>query len=401
MRLLHAADIHLGASYAGFGDLADARAREVLEAFRAIPDIAAQERIDAVLFAGDLFDGPQPPPETLAAARDTLRRLVDLCIPVFLVPGNHDSTTLKLNPYRDLARGSRVVVQDGDSAEDDAWPVGDEQGRRLAEKHRAYILARPRFGEPVSIDTDSGPLHVYGVAYDAAECADPLPTFQRHSAPGVHVALFHAAVRNGDHWTNSGNSLVATPDELNALEVDYIALGDYHRPRLPDEFPGGRACYPGSFAATDLTETGVRGFVIATVDAGRGPSVDYRDAGVRPAAAVELDVSALEDDIQVAEAAARAVSARAVPSVRLVGEPSFPLDADRIAAELNERFGHAAVYDETRYYASSRLDELAELDTVVGHVVRLGRTRIEDAVGTQRMVAQRALRVALRALGVD
>lgn len=402
MKLLHAADVHLGAGFSSFGDLARQRASDVLAAFRRLPDVVAEERVDAVLFAGDLFDGPQPAAETMAAVRETLRRLVDLCVPVFMVPGNHDATTLRLDPYRELARGARVVVQTGEDRPGRPWPVEDEKGRRLAEKHSIYILAAPRFGEPVRVDTESGPLHVYGVSYDSAECRDPLSTFRKSASPGVHVGLLHASVHEAEHWRASGNSLVVTPDALGSLGVDYIALGDHHRPRLPDDFGGVPACYPGSFAACDLTETGPRGYVVVTIEPDSSPRVEHRDAGVVPVTGVELDVSSFSDHVRVTEALARLLPPHGVPVARLVGEPSFPLDADVIVAELSARYGHAQVVDETRYYASARLDELAEADTVAGHVVRLGRERIAAATDDEsRTIAQRALRVALRALEVD
>jgi exonuclease SbcD len=402
MNLLHIADVHLGASYSGFGGLAERRSREVLDAFRRLPDMAAEERVDAILFAGDLFDGPQPGTEIMAAVRDTLRRFMDLCVPVFMVPGNHDAVTLRLDPYRELARGSRVVVQTGEDRPDRPWPVVDEQGRRLAEKHSIYILAAPRFGDPVHVETDSGPLHVYGIAYDSAESRDPLATFRRREGSGVHVALVHASVRDAGHWKASGSSLAVGSAELAALDVDYIALGDHHRPRMPEEFGDLQACYPGSFAACDLTETGPRGYVLAEVKPGVAARVEHRDAGVLQVAAIELDVTPFTDHVRVVESLGRMLPPQAVPVVRLVGEPAFPLDVDQVTAELAERYGHAQVADETRYYASARLAELAELDTVAGHVVRLGRERIEAAPeGPKRAVAQRALRAALRALEVD
>ena len=184
--------------------------------------------------------------------------------------------------------------------------------------------------------------------------------------------------------------------------MDYIALGDCHRPQLPEEFDGVPACYPGSFAATDLTETGTRGVAIIDLEPGAPPRVGIRDSGVAPVASIDLDVSAFMDDIQVAEAAVALLPARCVPVVRLAGEPGYPLDADVVGTELRERYGHAAVVDETRYFASDRLDDLAAGDTVAGYVVRLGRERVERAGSPEeREVAQRALRVALRALGAD
>jgi DNA repair protein SbcD/Mre11 len=401
MRLLHVADVHLDAAYAGFGALARDRALEVVEAFRRLPDAAVEERADAVLIAGDLFDGPHVSPSTMAVVREVLGRFVDLCIPLFLVPGNHDGISLKLSPYLELARGPRVVVQNGIEENGRRWTNGDEAGRRLAEKHSIYLLVRPRLGEPVTVETGSGPLHVYGAAYDRAECPDPVATFQRKPADGVHVVLLHAYVHGAGRRRASRNALTVGHDALEQLAVDYIALGDQHRPVLPDQFDGRPACYPGSFAATDMAETGPRGYVIVDIEPGEPPQIRHRDVGVPQTAALEVDVSSCGRDDQVAELAAGLAPDGVIPFVRLVGEPPFPMDVDAVAARLVERFGHAAVVDETHYYAAERLDELAAADTVVGHAIRQGRERIASA-GTEpeRERAQRALRVVLRALEV-
>jgi DNA repair protein SbcD/Mre11 len=402
MRLLHVADVHLGAAYGGFGQLAPRRRREVLDAFRRLPDHAAEARADAVLFAGDLFDGPHPDREILSAVRDTLRRFVDLCIPVFLVPGNHDAITLKLNPYRELARGARVVVQDGQMEGGRRWPVRDEQGRQLAEKHSIYLLARSRMGEAVTVQTESGTLHVYGIAYDPAQAPDPLDGFRRQPADGVHVALLHAYVQGVGRRRRHRNALSLALDDLDRLDVDYVALGDQHRTLGPEHFDGRPACYPGSFAATDPAELGPRGFVLVDLEPGAPPRVELRDAGAPRAVAIEVDVSGCDSDARVAAVAAQRLPPGVVPVVRLVGDPAFPLDADAVAARLIGRFGHAVVTDETGFYAVARLAELARTDTVAGHVVRLGRARVAEAEGErQREVLEQALRAALRALEVS
>lgn len=403
MRLLHLADVHLDAGYSAFGDLAEARRGAVLEAFKGLPEVAVEEKVHAVLIAGDLFDGPQPELEVVAAVRETLRRLVDACLPVFLVPGNHDSSSLRLHPYRDLAKAPRVTVQarrtPGRRPERE-WFVRDDTGKRLAEKHQIYILARPTFGDPVTVETDEGPLHIYGLAYDRAESEAPLDDFHRSDGDGVHVVVLHGAVQDAPHWRGSPNSLRLTTQALRALDVDYIALGDFHGFRPPESLGGAPACYPGSFAATDLTESGPRGFVVVELEPGSAPRVEQRDAGVAPVVDLgECDVAGSANEVEIAAALAEGVPDGAIPVVRLIGEPDFPLDADRVATELRARFGHAAVTDATTYFAVPYLDELAEADTIAGHVVRLGRRRIEAAPDEEaRLAAQRALRISLRAL---
>ena len=229
MRILHLADVHLGASFASFGPYAAERAEAVLAAFRDLPDVARRQEVHAVLVAGDLFDSPRPDERVAAEAREVFRRLVEVVPSVFLVPGNHDPLVFP-GPYADLPR-------------------------------EAHVFGAPEPGDPESVETEAGPLHVYGFAYDFAHEPDPLARFRRTEADGVHVALLHGAVRDVPHWTG-GDSLRLSKAELGALEVDYIALGDYHRFRPPAEFAADGsipACYCGSFAALDHTEAGPRG----------------------------------------------------------------------------------------------------------------------------------------------
>jgi len=374
IRVLHLADVHLGASMSSFGEIAGERREAVRDAFRALPESARREEVDAVVVAGDLFDGHEPGRDDRAVAADVFERLNEDGRPVVVVPGNHDSPTIRPNPWREPPGGARV-------------------------------LAEPSF-ERVTFETAGGPLHVYGAAYDRAREPDPLATYVRSGEPGVHLVLLHGSAEFSPHWEIGGNALRLPLDALAALECDYIALGDYHTYRPPERFGGDApipAAYSGSFAALDLTETGPRGYVIAELESGRPPRVEHRVSGVPPVHdAGDVDVSGAADHDEVVRRVLERVEGGVLPLVRLVGVPDFPLDRDSIAGRLGERFGFARVEDDTAYYASGRLDEIAGDDTVAGHVVRLGRRRIEDAGSDEeRQIAARALRLALQALEVS
>lgn len=193
------------------------------------------------------------------------------------------------------------------------------------------------------------------------------------------------------------------PAELAALDADYIALGDYHRFRPPEEFAADGsvpACYAGSFAALDHTEAGPRGMVLAEVEPGMTATVRLLPSTVPPVHTIAVDVSTCEDDIQAADRAAALVDAGSLPVATLTGQTEFALDPVRVEAELTARFTFARVNDRTRYYDSARLGDLAARDDVVGHVARIGLTRIRDAAGEDEVrLRERALRRALRALG--
>jgi DNA repair exonuclease SbcCD nuclease subunit len=374
IRLIHLADVHLGASYSAFGGLAGDRRRAVLDAFRRLPGIAADHDAHAVLIAGDLFDGPRPATDVVALVREVFRKLAEAERPVFLVPGNHDSNLSHPNPYREDLGGA-AVFQD------------------------------PAFGAPSSVETPDGLLNVYGASYDPAREADPISSFRRAGLPGAHVVLLHGSVQDAPHWAGSRNSLRLTDEGLASLEVDYIALGDYHRFRPPGGFAAGKvpACYCGSFAATDLTELGPRGYVVAELEHGVAPRVALHSSGVTEVVDLgRLDVSGQDGVAGVVDAIAARVPDESIPVVTLEGQAAFRLDAELIVNGLRERYGCAKVADRSFYFSSTRLSEIAEQDTVAGHVVRLGRRRIEEAGDARaRRIADRALRIALGQLGVE
>ena len=88
MKLLHTADWHLGAKLGRHDRMEDHQA-----ALRALLDVAAAERPDLIIHAGDLFDAYRPPYPALRLGVMALHRLAKIA-PTVVIGGNHDSTAL-------------------------------------------------------------------------------------------------------------------------------------------------------------------------------------------------------------------------------------------------------------------------------------------------------------------
>jgi len=56
MKILHTADVHLGRPFSGLGSRGKQLRAAQLGTLRRIVDIAASEKVDCVVIAGDLFD---------------------------------------------------------------------------------------------------------------------------------------------------------------------------------------------------------------------------------------------------------------------------------------------------------------------------------------------------------
>ena len=91
MKLVHTADIHMDASFAGLAmpsSFGNRRRQSLRDVFHTIVERAGDWPADALLIAGDLF-------EHTRVSRDTLSFIVAEFqaihhVPVFIAPGNHD-----------------------------------------------------------------------------------------------------------------------------------------------------------------------------------------------------------------------------------------------------------------------------------------------------------------------
>lgn len=86
MKLIHTADLHIGKMVNGFSMLKDQE--YVLEQ---IVKIAMEEKADALIIAGDIYDRNIPPSEAVVVFDQFVSGLIEEGIPVLFVSGNHDS----------------------------------------------------------------------------------------------------------------------------------------------------------------------------------------------------------------------------------------------------------------------------------------------------------------------
>lgn len=251
LKLLHTADLHLGLESAQFD--ADARrrlARARLEVARTILSVAEQYVVDAVLWAGDVFDTPEPSEdwwrgfaEVLAARRGWTR-------PVVLLPGNHDPVQLNSvyhadHPFRALLP-EWVHVVDSDSFE---LPLGDE----------AVLLAAP-------CRSMAG----------AEDLALSLPC--RAEGDGrIRVGLVHGSTFDMEGYQTSFPIARDAPQQRG---LDYLAVGDTHAFRMINGSGKAPIVYPGTPEQTRFGETGTgQVALVALPRAGARPIVEQINVG--------------------------------------------------------------------------------------------------------------------------
>ncbi|MCQ2562999.1 MAG: exonuclease SbcCD subunit D [Mogibacterium sp.] len=101
MRFIHLSDLHIGKRVNDFSMIEDQR-----YILRQIADIIKEEKPDAVLIAGDVYDKPSPSAEAVQLFDDFISELADMGLELFIISGNHDSAER-------ISFGSRIMDKRG------------------------------------------------------------------------------------------------------------------------------------------------------------------------------------------------------------------------------------------------------------------------------------------------
>jgi len=112
LRVLHAADFHLGSPFAALSASKTAiRQGEQRAAFRAVIDMCRKEKTQLLLLAGDLLDQLRFPAEQMRSLIDSFAGIPDTV--VVISPGNHDPYTQD-SPYAKQVWPSNVHIFTGE-----------------------------------------------------------------------------------------------------------------------------------------------------------------------------------------------------------------------------------------------------------------------------------------------
>ncbi len=220
MKFFHLADLHIGKRVHGYSMLKDQES-----VFSQIIKLAAAERPDAVLIAGDIYDKSVPAAEGVTVFDDFLTKLYHRGIPVCLVSGNHDSPE-RLNYGARILKEQQIHVAGLYRGETPVVRFADEYG-----DVNVYLLPfiRPSAVRPYLEDPDC--VRTYDDAVrEAVRRMEVDP-----SARNVLVA--HQFVTGGGclpETSDSEEASVGTLDEVDASafsDFDYVALGHIHGPQ--------------------------------------------------------------------------------------------------------------------------------------------------------------------------
>ena len=226
VKIIHCADIHFDTPFTGLDSTqkAEIRREELRQTFGKIVSLAAEEKADALIICGDMFDSRSVSAHTLRYVREKLASIPN--IPVFISAGNHDPNT----------PGSYYQVFNW-SANVHIFP--NHMERFECEYFDIYGQSFSSFTEEKSMLTD----------------------FQIKNADKVNIIALHGDI-NGVY-----NPI--TEREIEQSGADYLALGHIHSYSGAMYYGQTCAVYPGCPEGRGYDELGKKGVVIAKIEKGQ------------------------------------------------------------------------------------------------------------------------------------
>lgn len=260
---MHSADVHLDSPLRSLA-LRDAELAELIgnatrRAFVKIIDLCLDEQVDALLLAGDLYDGDQTSMKTARFFAGQMHRLHEAGIKVFIVRGNHDAAS-KIT--RELTLPDSVKLFGG----------------------------RAEHVEITSTNTGM-PVAIHGLSFaEPKMTASLLPKFKAPVERWVNIGVMHTSLSGSDGHDDYAPCTVA---DLYGSGFHYWALGHIHKRSV---YHGAcKVVMPGNPQGRDINEAGPKTVTLVTVGDDGSIEIEERMTSIAEFARIPVLADGCED----------------------------------------------------------------------------------------------------------
>jgi DNA repair protein SbcD/Mre11 len=375
LRIIHTADIHLGARHDDLGVQAAAQRDRQFAAFRATVDLALAEKVDLFLIAGDLFDSNVQPRRSVERVAEELKRLALARIRTVIIPGTHD-----VYDRASIYRAYDLKAMAGSTDRDDLVTVLTPA---LDKVHLAAL-----------------DVVVHGRVFDTKRApVSPLQGLDagtEDAGATWRIGMVHGSI--AIPGKTDRDEVVITTDEIAGSRLDYLALGHWHSSQQ------GRAgavtyAYAGAPEPVALDQDRAGKVLLVELEEADGKrivTVEERVVGRTTFQRVQVDATTVASQPALIESLAKRADPDLVLDVRVVGVRPDELDLhiDEIESALAPSFLKVRVRD----VSLPALTEgtLPSPDTVVGALIRDLEGRIAELEAAGKAEEAGELRDSLR-----
>jgi len=274
-RFLHLADLHLETRFGGRPDTRERLRQATHDAFARAVDYAIENRLDALLAAGDLFDDPNLSVRTELFFARQLTRLAQAGVWFIAACGNHDPGGAGFRTAELGVEGERVRFFRGPEPQ--------------------VLRVTDREGAPVGVVVGAG----FARDHESANLAAGFPL-----VPGSLpvIGLLHTNVESAKGSSEHARYAPSTRADYERVDYAYWALGHIHLRQ--QAVPGIPVYYAGNLQGRHIGETGEKGGLIVEAFAGasaeprfvRFASVRWERVPVRELSTI-ASIGALADEL--------------------------------------------------------------------------------------------------------
>lgn len=363
MRLLHVADVHLGAPLRVLGDRGAEQREQIRRTFARCVDLALEQGCQVVLIAGDLFDCPHPPRALVEFAGEQLRRLLAAGIRVFATWGNHDGGT------------------------DSVW---------VHPQFRERIAGVTVFGEELqTVVLEDLDLSVTGCSPRPGAGRSPLADWEPRRVTTFAVGMAHGSAYRGGQ---SERPDAIRPEQIRLLGLDYLALGDWHSAQEVHP-PPQAAWYAGAPELLNIDQPGSGHVLLVTLHRPGAATVEPVRVGRRilrreSADAADVNEEALRTLLEEWADPDTVLDLR----IRGLRPVDHTLPVDALEREFADRFFRLRIADVSHPRLDPEELDRFEATTVLGEFVRRMGQQIEQAPPERRALLEEALQIGVAAL---
>lgn len=247
IKFFHIADVHLDTSFYSKKETVRKKLREgIRNSFQNAVNLCINEKVDAFLIAGDLFDNERLSFKTEQFLLKEFNRLKEREILVFYSSGNHDSGHSE-NRINLIKWPDNVKV-----FKDDTIKIMDIKN-----------MKKETIAKIVSVGHRS-----------KKEERNLIKNFPQKEGEIPYIGLVHTMITGTAESENHEKYLPAGREDLENKNYDYWALGHIHKRQIVSE--ESNIYYSGNIQGRNPRETGEKGGLLVTIDEKKGVNVEFK-----------------------------------------------------------------------------------------------------------------------------
>ncbi|PBB29607.1 DNA repair exonuclease [Mesorhizobium sp. WSM3882] len=256
-RFVHTADIHLDSPLRSLAlrnpELAELVGDASRQAFIAVVDLCLAEQVDALVIAGDLYDGDQTSMKTARFLASQMTRLHQAGVRVYMIRGNHDAMS---RITKQLVLPDTVTIFGG----------------------RCQSVVQP--GSAIDVV-------FHGLSFASPKAPESLlPKYARPQEGAANIGIMHTSLAGSPGHDVYAPCSVA---DLHGHGFDYWALGHIH---VRQVYSGASTLVmPGIPQGRDINEAGEKSVTLVTIRDDRSVEIEERLTSVAQFERVGVDLT--------------------------------------------------------------------------------------------------------------